>query len=180
MFLFSKISLTIVIILIITLIAEELGILNPVDSHNIFMAGLSIQIILLVLLFILMMIKKKQLGRGIKIIRHKIEEKFIKGNTDILPDSIEVTNPRKSSIFKIFVEVRNVTEPPDFGICKTGRGGSKMADIGKHLLNVHAGIIEGNFIFDAEIIVRPDEKINFKFKDDANIKMFFVEELYIV
>lgn len=179
MFLISKISLTILIILAITFITEELGILNPTYSRYIFIVGLSIQVILLVILLMLVMIRKKQLGRGIKIIRHKIEEKYIKGNTDILPDFIEVTNPRKSSIFKIFVEVRNFTDTPDFGICKMGRGGSYITDINKHVLNVHARIIEGNFIFDADIIVRPYEKINFKFKDDTNIKMFFVEELYI-
>lgn len=179
MFLFTKMSLTVLFVLTMTMAAEVFGVLSQRYGSYIFFVGLSIQIIMLIVLVVLLIIKKRELKRGVKIIRHRIEDKYIKGDTDILPSFIGATNPRKASIFKIFVEVIDFKDPPDFGICKMGRENAKITDIDKHILNVRAGITEGSFIFDADIIVRPDEKINFKFKNDTNIKLFFIGELYI-
>lgn len=179
MFIFTKISLIIFSILTIDLIAEALGIIDPKHSNYVFIAGMIVQIMMFIFLIIIVLIKKRELKNGIKIIRHKIEDKLIKGGVEILPEFMIPTNPRKASVFKIFVEVRDFKEPPYFGILKMGRGNVAVNDIKKHLLGVRAGIIEGSFVFDADIIVRPDEKINFKFKDDTNVKMLFVGELYI-
>lgn len=178
MFLFTKISLTVLFVLTMTMIAEAFGILSQRYGNYIFFVGISIQIIILIFLVTILLTKKNELKRGVKIIRHRIEDKYIKGDTDILPSFIGSTNPIKASIFKIFVEIKDFKDPPEFGMCKMGRNNTKI-DISKHILNVRAGIIEGSFIFDADIIVRPDEKVNFKFKNDTNIKLFLVGELYI-
>ncbi len=179
MFLFTKISLTVLFVLTMTMVAEAFGILSQRYGHYIFFVGISIQIIILIFLVTMLLMKKNELKRGVKIIRHRIEDKYIKGDTDVLPSFIGATNPIKASIFKIFVEIKDFKDPPEFGMCKIGRNNAKISDISKHILNVRTGIIEGSFIFDADIIVRPDEKINFKFKNDANIKLFLVGELYI-
>ena len=176
MFLFTKISLA--VFLMLTIAAEILGILDKAYSNYIFIIGLSIQIIMLIILVTILLIRKNQLTRGIKIIRYKIMDKYIKGGTELIPKYIAPTNPRKSSVFKIFVEVENFKELPNFDICKMGKGGINV-DIQKHILNAKMGIVEKSFIFDADIIVKPDEKINCKFRDDINIKTFFVGELYI-
>ena len=178
MFLFTKISLTILLMLTVTLVADMFGILNRTYSNYIFVAGSLIQIIILITIVTIFLIRKNQLKRGVKIIRYKIMDKYIKGGAELVPNYISPTNPRKSSIFKIFVEVEDFKEPPDFGICKMGKGNVNI-DIKKHILSVRAGIVEKSFIFDTDIIVRPDEKINCKFKDDVNIKTFFIGELYI-
>lgn len=54
-----------------------------------------------------------------------------------------------------------------------------MPDVKKQVLNVNTGISNDLFIFHVDMLVRPDEKINFKFKNDANIKTFLLGELYI-
>lgn len=178
MFLFTKISLTIFLILMVVLVAEIFGILDRTYGNYIFIVGLSIQIIILIILLTTLLVRNNKLKRGVKIIRYKIMDKYIKGGTELIPEYITSTNPRKSSIFKIFVEAEDFKDPPDFGMCKMGKGDINV-DIKKHILGVRSGIIEKSFIFDADIIVGPDEKINFKFKDDINIKIFFIGELYI-
>lgn len=180
MFLFTKISLTILFILTMAMVAEVFGILSRTYGTYIFFIGLSMQIIILITLATFIFIKKRKLKRGVNIIRHRIEDKYIKGDTSILPSFIGPTNPRKASIFKIYLEAKDFKESPDFSMCKIVKGSSEeMADIKKHILHVDTGVIDNLFIFIADLIVRPDEKINFKFKDDINIKTFFIGELYI-
>ena len=178
MFLFTKISLTVFLMLTVALVAEMFGILNKTYGHYIFIAGLLIQIIMLIIIVSIVLIRKNQLKKGVKIIRYKIMDKYIKGGTELIPQYMAPTNPRKSSIFKIFVEAENFKESPDFGICKMGKGNVNI-DIKKHILSIRAGIADKSFIFDADILMRPDERINCKFKDDINIKTFFIGELYM-
>lgn len=141
---------------------------------------MAIQIILLVVFITLSLTSQGRLKRGVKIIRHKIEDKYIKGNTDILPSFIGSTNPRKATMFQIYIEAKDVKEDPRFNMRKIiGRGSEKTIDIKKHVLHVNTGIVDDLFIFVADMIVRPDEKINFKFENDINIKTFFIGELYI-
>lgn len=180
MFLFTKISLTVLFILTMIMVAEAFGILSQKYGSYIFFVGLSIQIIMLIALIVLLIIKKRELKRGVEIIRHRIDDKYIKGDTDILPSFIGPTNPRKASIFKIYLEAKDFKEDPGFSMCKMGKGSlEKMANIKKHVLYANTGIVDNLFVFTADIIVRPDEKINFKFKEDINIKMLFIGELYI-
>lgn len=179
MHLFSKISLTILFVLTASLIAEILGFISKKNSDYIFLIGLSIQILLFIIILISYTKQRDVLKRGVKIIRYKTENRFIKGNTDVLPSFISSTNPRKASIFKIFFEADKCEELPYFGILKIGKGNIGPDDLKKHLLNLRSGIMEESFIFDADILVKPDEKINFKFKDDINIKFLFIGEIYM-
>jgi len=161
-------------------IAESFGILSKTYGDYIIFAGIAIQIILLIAFVILSLTSKGRLKRGVKIIRHKIEDKYIKGNIDILPTFISPTNPRKATIFQIYIEAKDVKEDPRFNMCKIiGGGPEKMIDIKKHVLHVNTGIVGDLFIFVADLIVRPDEKINFKFENDINIKTLFIGELYM-
>jgi hypothetical protein len=163
-----------------TMIAETFGILSQRYEHYILIVGTSIQIIVLIVIVTPLLIRKRKLERGVKIIRHTIENKYIKGNTDILPSFICSTNPRKATIFQIYIEAKDFKESPCLSVCKTVKGGAeKMIDIKKHMLHVSTGIVDDIFIFVADMIVRPDEKINFKFENDVNIKKFFIGELYI-
>jgi len=182
MFIFTKVSLTISFIMVITIIAEYFGILDKKYSTYIILIGFAIQIIILIIFIILLIIRYmmfKKLDNGIKIIRHKFEDVCIKGQTDVLPKSINPTNPMKPSIFKIYIEVKDFKEPPDFGVIMSGKGRVNVSDMKKRMSNVATGIKDSLFIFHADIIVRPNENINFQFKTDANIKTFFVGEIYI-
>lgn len=180
MFIFTKISLTIMSIIMITIIAEIAGKLDTKYGSYIISVGLVIQFIVVIIQLWTILRRIKYLRNGVKIIRYRFEDKYIKGDADILPQFITTTNPRKPSIFNIYIEVKYFKDLPYFGIYKMGRcDPPKMADMKKHVLYINAGTVNDLFIFIADIIVRPDEKINFKFRDDANIKTFFIGELYI-
>lgn len=181
MFIFTKISLIMILIIMITFIAQDLGKVDIIYSTYIIFTCLVIQFIAaFVTIVIITLIRKKQPKNGIKIIRYRIEDRCIKGEEDILPEFITTTNPRKASIFKIYFGVKGFNKLPYFGIYKTGkRDQDKMSNINEHIFNINVGIRDDLFIFHADVIVRPDEKINFKFKGDTNIEMFFVRELYI-
>lgn len=98
--------------------------------------------------------------------------------TQIYFQNISSTNPRKSALFKVFLEIENVSEPPEIGISKDGVK-RELPNIKDHIVNINSGKINENFIFDAELIVRPNENINFQVKKDAVIKLFFLGEFYI-
>ena len=178
MFILTKISLIITFILTVAVTAQTMGKLNNVYTMYILMIGLTVQFIMVIIFITIILYRRNEMKKGIKIIRYKAEDRYIKGCTDIIPQYIAPTNPRKSSIFKIFVETENFKGIPDFGICKMGKGDVNI-DLKQHILNIRTGIVAKSFIFDADIIMRPVEKINCKFKDDVNIKLFFVRELYI-
>ena len=78
---------------------------------------------------------------------------------------------------QIFLEIENVESPPDIGIFKMCAE-RILLDIEDNIININSGIVENSFIFDADVIVRPDEKINFKLKKDTTIKLFFLGEFY--
>lgn len=135
----------------------------------------SLIIIVLIMIFILM---RRQKFNGVKIIRYQFCDRSVKGDTNILPENISSTNPRKSALFKVFLEIENVSEPPEIGISKDGVK-RELPNIKDHIVNINSGKIKENFIFDAELIVRPNEKINFQIKKDTVIKLFFLGEFYI-
>lgn len=178
MFTYTKITLAIFLTLIITGVAYIVGIIDQRYSDYVFFIGLVVQTIILTIIIIKILIGKNKLKRGVKIIRYKIIDKHIKGGTYIIPEYITPINPIRPSIFKIFIEADDFKESPDFTVCKVGKGNYNIgAD--KCILDIKKGIVEKSFIFDADIIVGPNEKINCKFKDDINIKTFFVGELYL-
>lgn len=180
MFIYTKISLAVMFIIITTTIAEITGRLDVKYGPYIIFAGLIVQLIMLVILLWTLLKRKKYIRNGVKIIRYRFEDKYIKGDTDILPKFMTTTNPIKSSIFEIYLETKDFKCLSGFGIYKIeGDNPAKMTDIGKHVLYANVDAVNDLFIFIANIIVRPDEKVNFKFGDDINVKKFFIGELYL-
>lgn len=176
----TKISLAIFLLIMITTIAKIFGKLDSIYVIYIAVAGISIQILMIAINLVLVLNRRKILKNGVKIVRYRIEDKNIKGDTDILPEFITTTNPIRPSIFTIYIEAKDIITPPEFGIYKKGKENpGKISDLKKHLSNISASIRDNLFIFYADIIVRPDETINFKFKQDVNIKIFFIGELYM-
>lgn len=178
MFIITKASLVSTLTLIIGIILGRFGILDEKYVNIIVDANIIVQSILLVI-FTILLIHFRNRPKGVKILRYQFENKLIKGDTDILSKPISSTNPRKFAIFKIYLEVKEFTEPPEFGIIKTCGHGKSISDIKKHLLNINSCIIEDTFIFYADVIVMPEEKVNFKFKKDTNVKSFLLSELYM-
>lgn len=180
MFTFTKISLVVAFIIIIAAIAQIMGKLDAIYTSYILLVGLATQVAILIVFVATILIRRNELKKGVKIIRYKYEDRYIKGEENVLPKFITTTNPRKASIFKIYFEIKDFKELPDFGIYKIGKGDpDKTSDVKKQVLNVNTGISNDLFIFHVDMLVRPDEKINFKFKNDANIKIFLLGELYI-
>ena len=119
--------------------------------------------------------------KDLKIVRHKFENKFKKGDMDIFPEHIFSTNPRNATIFKIYWQVSEFTKenPPEFVVDIKGRYGEVINDIKNHILNFKIGTEKDILVCKGDIIVKPNEKINFKFKKDVKVKMFILEEVYI-
>lgn len=178
MFLYSKLSLAILLILVITGVAYINDILDQKYVGYVFLIGLFAQSIILMLVVMRILVVKDKLKRGIKIIRYKMVDTYIEGGKYMIPEYIAPTNPTKPSMFKIFIEADNFGELPCFIMCKMGKGNYDIKQ-DESTFNAKRNIEEKSFIFDADILVGPDEKINCKFKDDINIKMFFIGELYI-
>ena len=177
MFVLTKISLILMFTTLAILVAESLEVLDSAYADFIMSAILALQIVLLVA-FVAILVMKRRIMNGVKIMRYHFNDRLIKGATDILPENISPTNPRKTAVFKVLLEIRDVDEPPEFGISKICTG-TKTSNIGDHVFNIISGIADNNFLFTADIIVRPGEKINFQLKKDANVKLFLLGELYI-
>ena len=119
-------------------------------------------------------------SKDVKMVRYQFDNKFIKGDMSILPEHILSTNPRNTTTFKIHCEVSEFAkdDPPEFIIDIKGRHGQAIHDIKSHILNFKVGIEKDMLICNGDIIVRPNEKINFKFRKDVNVKIFTLEEVY--
>ena len=170
-----KVSLAASIVAVVTILAEVVGLLDKKYVDPILYVCLVVQTIFLILVIITFIIIKTRV-HGVKIVRYRINDTLVKGDTDIIPEYISPTHPRKSTLFKIFLEVEDIEDPPEFGISKISS--EKTPDIKDHIVNINAGIVNNSFIFDADLIVGPGEKINFRLKKDTNIKLFFLGEFY--
>lgn len=178
MYIFSKISLLVASVTILTAFAAEiLSILDKKYSTIIITIAAVVQLALLLLVMVAIMIKRRNIN-GVKMTRYHFNDRFIKGGDYILPGYISTTNPRKFAIFKILLEIKNIEEPPEIAISKNGVA-SVTQDMGGHIVNINSGIVEDSFMFDADVIVKPGEGINLKLKKDTLIKSFFLGEFYI-
>lgn len=178
MFIITKISLASTFTMIIGIVLGTLGKLDDKYVNIIMNANIVIQI-LCFMIFAVLFIFFHNWPKGIKILRYKFEDRLIKGDTDIFQKPIFSTNPRRMAIFKIYLEADQFTEPPELDITKIGNYGKPSSDIHKHFLHIDSSIKENIFMFHADMIVMPNEKINFKFKKDTNIKTFLLGELYL-
>lgn len=177
MFFMTKLSLAAILTVIITLFLETLDILDEKYSHIILFGIGVIQIVFLAIFIIIVIIKKRRMN-GVKIIRYQLHDTMVKGETDILPENMSPTNPRKSAMFKIFLEIENISETPEIGIYKMSLG-RVVPNIKDYIVNINFGKVDNNFIFNADVMVGPDEKINFQIKKDTIIKLFFLGEIYL-
>lgn len=177
MFILTKLSLAAFLIVSATIVAEATGILDSRYSKIILYSVLAIQVVLLAISTVIFIIIKKRRMHGVRIVRYQLHDTLVKGNTDILPENISPTNPRKSALFKIFLEIENVSEIPEIGIFKMDIG-SVVPDIKDHITSVRSGMIDNSFVFNADVIVKPGEKINFQIKKDTTVKLFFLGEVY--
>lgn len=177
MHIFSKLSLAANIIILMAFIAEMLNILDMKYVTIIIEIAVTIQLTLLFVLIVIITIGRREI-RGVKITRYQFNDRFINGNDYILPEHVSTTNPRKSAMFKVLLEITYADEPPEIAISRKSVT-SVTQDIKDHIINVNSGIIENSFIFDADIIIKPGEKINFQLKKDAIIKSFFLGEFYV-
>lgn len=176
MFIITKISLTSTLILAISVIAKMLGILDGKYVTMTLYVTLVIQALLLLVVIHILIIRRRKMT-GIRIVRYQLHDTPVKGETNIIPEKIFPTNPRKSAQFKIFLEIDNVSEIPEVGISKIAAE-KIILDINNHIININSSIVNHNFIFDADVIVSPGEEINFQIKKDTFIKVFFLGEYY--
>lgn len=173
-----KISWLATFVLLISLVLSNAGILEKRYFDFVKYFVIILQIALLALYTIGIIIRKKIiLRKGIRIARHKFNDRFIKGETDILEEPLSPTNPGKPSIFKVFVETKDVIDSQEFGIFKKSK--SKLA-VKDHVLSMRGDRINNGFILDADILMQPGEEVNFQFRKDVNVKSFFVGEIYIL
>jgi hypothetical protein len=177
MYTLSKISLAMSLVVLMASVAKTLNILDKRYTVIIMVAAAVIQAILLVLVVMSAIIRGRQTC-GVKMTRYQFHDRFVKGNDYILPEYISTTNPRKSAIFKLLVEIKDVSEPPEITISKIGVA-SVEQDIKNHIVNIESFTVDNSFLLDADIIIQPGEKINFGFKKDIVVKSFFLGELYV-
>lgn len=178
MFIITKLSLAAFLIVSMTIIAETTGVLDIRYARVILYSVLAIQTVLLAISTIISIIIKKRRMHGVRIVRYQLHDTLVKGNTDILPENVSPTNPRKSALFAVFLEIENASETPEIGIFKMSIG-DIAPGIKDHITRVRSGMIENSFVFHADVIVKPGEKINFQIKKDTTVKLFFLGEVYI-
>jgi len=177
MFVLTKISLVATFLVLTAIAARMLGILDKEYYETMMYTILAIQLIILSILVVIFILKRRKM-KGVRIVRYKTENKFIKGDTNIIPEYISSTNTRKSAIFTVLLQIENVTIAPEITISKM-LGEKKVTDIKNHIITVDAGMVENCYMFHADIISHPGEKINFNLNTDATLKLFFLGELYI-
>ncbi len=141
--------------------------------------AISITIMMIMLLFLLYRIHK-MMTRGappnfpeVKVIIPKahIEDKLIPANSDILIKYIVPTNPFRSCIFRISMEITESIEKLNMSALRLREDEIIENTVEKRFL--------ANGTYTIDTLVRPDETINFKFDKDIGIKKLFVDELYI-
>jgi hypothetical protein len=178
MYTLTKLSLATTIIAGVTFIAKQLGILELKYVIIIAIILSSIQAIFIGM-SIAILVRKYRKTCGVRIVRYQFNDRFVRGNDYMIPEHVSVTNPRKSALFKILLEIKYAGEPPEIIISKNNLA-SAASDIKNHIINVNSGVVEdSNLIFDADVIVKPGEEINLHISKDALIKYFFLGETYI-
>lgn len=177
MYTLSKLSLVAGVVTVVAFVAEKFGILELRYVVIIAIITAAIQAIALGILTATLMTKYRKIS-GVKMARYQFYDRFIKENDYILPEHVSTTNPRKSAIFKILLEIKYTDDPPGIVISKKGFA-SSVTDKKNHVISVNSGVVNENLIFDADIIVKPGEEINLQLKKDTLVKSFFLGEFYI-
>lgn len=177
MYTITKLSLVLCTITGATLVAEKLGILESRYAIIIAIISSVIQVIFIGI-STAMLITKYRKTHAVKIIRYKFNDRFVRGNDYMITEHISTTNPRKSAIFKILLDIKYTGEPPEIEVSKNNIV-SIASDVKNHIINVNSEVVDDNLLFDADVIVKPGEEINLRLNKDALIKSFFLGEFYI-
>lgn len=177
MYTLSKLSLAVCIATAAAFVAEKFGILELRYVVIIAIINASVQAILLIILMATVITKYRKVS-GVRMTRYQFYDRFIKGNENILPEHISTTNPRKSAIFKVLLEIKYAGDPNEIVLSKKGLS-PLVTDKKNHYVNIHSGMINDSLVFDADIAVKPGEEINLLLKKDALVKSFFLGEFYV-
>lgn len=109
---------------------------------------------------------------NIVIPKVRIDEKFVKANSDILIKNLVSTNPFRLTIFRISMELNNSIEQMNLYIVRLRESG------------IYENVINKNFMtkktYTIDTVVRPDEALNFKFDNDIYISKLYIDELYTI
>ncbi len=142
---------------------------------------IKINIIIQSLCIAMFLISRFNKSKGVKMVRLRLNNILIKGDINIFPEPISSTSPRNPAIFKIYWEIGEFAkeDPPEFNIDIIGSNGKEMTEINSRILDIKTRIVKNIFLYNADIKIMPNEKINFKFRKDANVKIFNLEEVYI-
>jgi hypothetical protein len=174
----TKISLAVSITIVMAFIIGKLNLLDNRYVNIIVIVAVVIQLILFIAASIITVFIFSKRKRGIRIVRYKCEDKSIYGGTYILPENLSPTNPGKSALFEVFLEIENVKDIHEIVVYNVSVGLSAI-NIENNITDVKSGIVNNNFMFSARIIVEPNEKINFLIEKDATIKLFVLGEFYV-
>ncbi len=168
-----KISLGSIFLMILGVIALYFKILDRKYLEVIIYGNILVHGTILFIRMKKRLVKKKD----VEILRYQFKNKSIKENTNIFPEHICSTNTGNPSIFKIYWEANN---PPQFAIEMIDNNGKVISDIKSRTIDVNTKTGNGITVFNAEIKVIPNEKINFQFRKDVNIELFNLKETYIL
>lgn len=165
-------------ITLVSTLASQLGILTIWQFLAISIA--SIVIMMSLSIFVLYRLRTliksgivPQNFQDVKVIIPKahVDNMFILANSDVLKKNIVPTNPFRTSIFRISMEINSSIE--QLGISAIRLRGSRVIEstVKKNLTAKEAYIID--------TVVLPNETINFKFDKDIDIKKMLIDELYV-
>lgn len=101
----------------------------------------------------------------------RIDDTFLKANSELLKNKIFSTNPFRSSIFRISMEINNSIEQLVLYAVRSRESETWENSIKKR--------VEAKETYIIDTIVGPNESLNFKFDNDIDIKKLLIDELYM-
>jgi hypothetical protein len=169
------------LILGLTAVAEIAEYLNKITIWQLLAINVAC-IIMGVVLVIFLFYKIRKLRKtgnmyinfpDIKVIIPKahIDNRFITANSDVFKKNIVPTNPFRTCVFRISMEINASIE--QLGISAVRFRESRIIE------NVITKDVEAREAYVIDTTVLPNETINFKFDKDIDIKKLFIDELYI-
>lgn len=125
-----------------------------------------------ILIFILHIIDRKYFPRiknGVPILRYDVSNKDVKSKSDLLLEGITPTNPHRTSLFNVHVEMDNNTDPLAMRIYKTKEN---------YVVGEAFTLLEPKTIRDLGILIKPEETFNFQFDNAGIVKKLSITEIY--
>lgn len=101
----------------------------------------------------------------------RIDDKFLRANSELLKKNIISTNPFRTCIFRISMEINNSIEQLGMSAVRLRESRIVENTIKKSIVAKETYVID--------TVVGPNEKLNFKFDNDIDIIKLFIDELYV-